>query len=246
MNEEQIDSFASDDDDTPPRAFTSDEEREAMANAKGEAGEQAASEGAIAAAATEPTQTSWGDVIEASAAEEEKKRPKKREKTVLIAGVKHVLQKDERTDVLFKDVELSSAEFMVHGRRLANLGHEITAAEEELRSESKVKRGKIEEKKQERKKIEDVLSRGKEPRQVECAVIRDDRLGEMVWKSLETGEVVDRQPMDYAQRQMGLPEPDPDSTDIVPPAAVVAAAEKEGRVRRGRKKKGEANGAVAP
>lgn len=239
------------DDGSQPRAFTTDE------------GEDAESAGMRAAMATddlgpmqtspylagiddrdgagkggdepEPSQLGWTDVIEATAKADEEKVRKTRERTVLIAGEKRVLREGEKDFEQPIDVPFPDAEFRARTKVVIAKSREISLMEEELKEQNKAARGRIAEKKSEWRKLAAEVESGSEAILVPCVEVRVDELGEMRTLRCDTGEVISVRAMTYQERQLPLPAPKADPTDVT--ASGVGVVEDAPKKKRGRPRK---------
>lgn len=102
------------------------------------------------------------------------------------------------------NVKLTSEEQRQRGKTLAERVEEYNREEQEMKAAAELARAKLKNLRRDIDALADVVDTGTERREIECALMRDDRRLEIVWMRLDTHEEVERRPMTETERQQPL------------------------------------------
>lgn len=101
-------------------------------------------------------------------------------------------------------VKLSPEEQRQRGKTLAERVEEYNREEQAMKAAAELARGKLKNLRRDIDALADVVDTGNERRDIECALMRDDRRFEIVWYRTDTGEEIERRPMTETERQQPL------------------------------------------
>ena len=101
-------------------------------------------------------------------------------------------------------VRLTSEEQRQRGKTLAERIEEYNREEQGIKAAAEAGRAKLKNLRRDIDALADVVDTGTERRDIECALMRDDRRFEIVWYRTDTGEEIERRPMTETERQQPL------------------------------------------
>lgn len=101
-------------------------------------------------------------------------------------------------------VKLSAEEQRQRGKMLAERVEEYNREESAAKSAAEAGRAKLKVLRRDIDQLADVVDTATERRDVECALMRDERRFEIVWMRLDTHEEIERRPMTETERQQPL------------------------------------------
>jgi hypothetical protein len=101
-------------------------------------------------------------------------------------------------------VKLSDEEQRQRGKTMAERVEEYNREEADAKAASTVAKARLKNLRRDIDQLADVVTTCTERRDVECAMMRDDRRSEIVWMRLDTHEEIERRPMTETERQQPL------------------------------------------